>query len=128
MSFRKILVPLTSVDSDSAAINAALLLGREFDAHVEALYAKTARDENSAGDAIERADFIVGGRTRALFLNRCKSYGSEELSDKATDRLSARFLELQGVEADLIAQHVVILFRQGLWVLRGLICLTFERG
>ena len=100
MSFRNILVPVAGVDSDSAAIDAALLLSREFEAHVEALYAKTARDENSVG-----AGFMEAGRTRALFLNRCKSYGIEELSDKATDRLSARFLELQGIEADLIAEH-----------------------
>ena len=103
--FRKILVPLAGVDSDSAAIDAALLLGREFEAFVEALYAKKARDEHSVGDTIERAGFIEIGRVRALFLNRCKSYGIEELGDKTTDRLSADFLELQGIEADLIAEH-----------------------
>lgn len=103
--FRKILVPLAGVDSDTAAIDAALLLGREFAAHVEALYAKKTGDEHSVGDTIERADFIEVGRVRALFLNRCKSYGIEELGDKTTDRLSADFLELQGIEADLIAEH-----------------------
>lgn len=105
MSFRKILVPLAGVESDSTAIDAALLLAREFEAHVEALYAKTARDENSVGDVIKRTGFMKAGRMRTLFLNRCKSYGIEELGDKATDRLSARFLELRGIEADLIAEH-----------------------
>lgn len=105
MSFRKLLVPLAGVDSDSAATGAALLLGREFEAHIEALYARTARDESSVGGEIERPGLMEGNRVRALFLSRCKSYGIEELSDQATDRLSARFLELQGIEADLIAEH-----------------------
>lgn len=103
--FRKILVPLAGVDSDSAAIDAALLLGRESEAHVEALYAKTARGDQSVGDAIERAGFMEASRVRALFLDRCKSHGIEELSDKTTNILSADFLALQGIEADLIAEH-----------------------
>lgn len=105
MSFRKILVPLAGVESDSTSIDAALLLAREFEAHVEALYAKTARDENSVGDVIKRTGFMKAGRMRTLFLNRCKSYGIEELGDKATDRPSARFLELRRIEADLIVEH-----------------------
>lgn len=103
--FRKIVVPLAGVDSDSAAVDAALLLGREFEAHVEAFYAMTAGDEHPIGDLIERAGFMEAGRVRALFSNRCKSHGIEELGDKTTDRLSADFLELRGIEADLIAEH-----------------------
>lgn len=105
MSFKKILVPLAGIDSDSVAIDTALLLGREFEAHIEALYADTARDENSVGDVIERAGFVEANRVRALFLNRCRSYASERLGDKVTDRLSVNFLELQGIEADLIVEH-----------------------
>jgi nucleotide-binding universal stress UspA family protein len=94
MSFKKILVPLAGIDSDSAAIGSALLLGREFEAHIEALYAET----------IERADFMEANRVRELFLDRCKSYVSE-IGNKATDKLSVNFLELQGLEADLISEH-----------------------
>lgn len=43
----------------------------------------------------------------ALFArpSRCKYYGIEESGNKATDRMSARFLERQGIEADLIAER-----------------------
>lgn len=40
MSFRKLLVPLAGVDSDSAAIDTALVLGREFEAKIVALHAR----------------------------------------------------------------------------------------
>ncbi|QOZ06691.1 universal stress protein [Bradyrhizobium sp. CCBAU 51765] len=105
MSFRKLLVPLAGVDSDSAAIGAALLLGREFEARIEALYARPARDQDSVGGEIERAGLTRANRVRALFLSGCKSYGIDELGSRAAGKLSASFLELPGIEADLIAEH-----------------------
>jgi nucleotide-binding universal stress UspA family protein len=113
MSFRRILVPLAGTHSDSAAIDAALLIGREFDAHIDALYAHTAhgdhanwiRSTNPIDNKVERADPMEAARVRALFLNRCKAYGVKELDQKKSDRLSIGFLELQGTEADLIAEH-----------------------
>lgn len=99
MSFRKLLVPLAGVDSDSAAIDAALVLGREFEAHIVALHARTPLENTHSGE-IKHTDLV-----RALFWSRCKSYGIGELRNNATDRMSARFLELQGIEADLIAEH-----------------------
>lgn len=105
MSFRKLLVPLAGVDSDSTAIGAALLLGREFEARIEALYAKAARDQDSVGGEIERADLTRANRARAMFLSGCKSYEIDELNSGAAGKLSAGFLELLGKEADLIAEH-----------------------
>ena len=96
MSFRKLLVPLAGVDGDLAAIDAALVLGHEFQARIEALHART---------ALGYSDPMEAGRVRALFSSRCKYYGIEELGNQATDRMSARFLERQGMEADLIAEH-----------------------
>jgi len=96
VSFRKLLVPLAGVDGDLAAIEAALVLGREFQAQIEALHART---------ALEHTGPMEADRVRAMFLSRCKYYGIEESGNKATDRMSARFLELQGIEADLIAEH-----------------------
>ena len=96
VSFRKLLVPLAGVDGDLAAIDAALVLGHEFQARIEALHART---------ALGYSDPMEAGRVRALFSSRCKYYGIEELGNQATDRMSARFLERQGMEADLIAEH-----------------------
>jgi len=93
VSFRKLLVPLAGVDSDSAAIDTALVLGHEFEAHIVALHARPLLENSHLG------------LVRELFWSRCKSYGIGELNNKATDRMSARFLELQGMEADLIAEH-----------------------
>jgi nucleotide-binding universal stress UspA family protein len=114
MSFKKILVPLEGLDSDSAAVDVALLLGRQFQAHIEAFYAKTTRGNLSTsrikreglGDAeIGLADKMEASRVRELFTSRCNSHKIKELSNVATGRLSANFLELRGIEADLIVEH-----------------------
>jgi nucleotide-binding universal stress UspA family protein len=103
MSFKKILVPLAGVESDCAAIDAALLLGSQFEACVEALYAKTSHDESSVSDGIEQS--CNADRLRTLFLNRCQSYARDRFGVEATDGLSINFLALPGAEADLIAEH-----------------------
>ena len=104
MPFRKILVPLAGIDADSTAIDTALQLSREFKAHIEALYAEGARGERSL-DAIERGAFMEANRVRALFFERCKSYASERFDDQVANTLSVNFLEQQGIEAELIAEH-----------------------
>nr|CCD32265.1 Universal stress protein UspA-like related nucleotide-binding protein [Methylocystis sp. SC2] len=102
MSFKTILVPLSGTERDSAVIDVALQLGHEFKAHIEALYAKKEREERTVG---ERTCFMDANHVRTFFANRCKSYASGRPGDKALDGLSVNFKELQGVEADLIAEH-----------------------
>ena len=114
MSFKKILVPLADVDSDAEAIDAALHLGREFGAQIVALYAKMANGNPSTNrtklaGSVERengfTDETEVERARTLFRNCCASHRINWPGDIATEGLSAKFLELQGIEADLIAQH-----------------------
>jgi nucleotide-binding universal stress UspA family protein len=105
MPFRKILVPLAGINTDSTAIDTALQLSREFEAHIEALYAERARGERARDDAIEPGAFMEVNRVRALFFERCKSYSNERFDNQVANKLSATFLEQQGTEAELIAEH-----------------------
>lgn len=114
MSFKKILVPLEGLASDSAAVDVALLLGRQFQAHIEAFYAKTTRGDPSTSRIKRRgsddgeiglADKMEASRVRELFTSRCNSHEIKELSNIATGKLSANFLEVRGIEADLIVEH-----------------------
>jgi nucleotide-binding universal stress UspA family protein len=97
MSLRKILVPLVGVDTDFPAIDATLLVGRTFEAHIEALYV--------APIAIGNIGQVDTVKARTLFFERCAAYEIDEFEDRASGKLSANFLELHGSEADLIAEH-----------------------
>lgn len=111
---QEILVPLEGLASNSAAVDVALLLGRQFQAHIEAFYAKTTRGDPSTSRIKRRgsddgeiglADKMEASRVRELFTSRCNSHEIKELSNIATGKLSANFLEVRGIEADLIVEH-----------------------
>jgi hypothetical protein len=112
MSLKKILVQLAGVDTDSLALDTALILARDFEAHVEALCAVPTDDDfpirRPKGEG--SGTFGIGlvdrtGVARRLFLSRCEVYQIKELGTGATGIPSASFVELRGVEADLIAKH-----------------------
>ncbi|MCC6775379.1 MAG: universal stress protein [Hyphomicrobiales bacterium] len=114
VSFRKILVPLAGIDGDTTAIDAALLIGHEFHAHVEALCSVATADNpptnqvahnNSVDVSIEQADKIKKDRVRALFVSRLGSYETHKTGGIGTKPLSSSYQELHGAEPDLIAEH-----------------------
>jgi nucleotide-binding universal stress UspA family protein len=112
MTIRKILVPLAGIDGDTPAIDAALLLSHEFQAHVEALYSTAAGGNSSKNQIahdnsvdIEQFDKIKRDRARALFADRFGFCEIRKTEGIVAEGLSARYQELPGIEADLIAEH-----------------------
>ena len=105
MSLKKILVPLSGFDTDSLAMDTALILARDFEAHVEALCpVPTDDDFPSRHPKVEDSDtFGIGlvDRTEGarLFLSCCEVY---QIKEWQLERQLA--IGLPGVEADLIAK------------------------
>ena len=109
MTFRKILVPLAGIDEDSAAFDAAFLLGRKSEAYIEALLAirmaAAGASTSSVKHARESSVTKLRARVRALYRNRCSTFDVSGSGVSPKSGLSARLVEAFGSEAELIACH-----------------------
>lgn len=117
MSLKTMLVPLCGTDSDTAALNAALMVARDFDAHVDALFVKLdPRDavpmlgEGMSGAMVDEIMRAAEGESNTHLLAARRHFDSAvqaagaELRDVPTaiEAPSARWREVVGRSEEVV--------------------------
>ena len=120
MSLKTILVPLAGTDSDPVALNAALKVARDFDAHVDALFVKLdPRDavpmlgEGMSGAMVEEIMRAAEGESNVHLSSARRHFeaavqaGQVELRDapSAVEGPSARWREMVGRVEEVVPQE-----------------------